>query len=177
MGPTLTLLLLILSRPDCCVASHGGRSSPLRHLTRDPLAQSRLVRTQWHQRHPPAADIRPKIQPWPFPGHATTSNLKPPGVTPSSKERPASDFPISGRDPPPGGGSPLPLLAPTADTSIPLAPFNKGQGRASANGKCGRRAATRTRREGRQDKEEVGEASQQQLPPQGSSDASRALRP
>ena len=51
VGLTWTLLLLILSGPDRCVASYGGRSSPLRHLTRDPLAQSRLVRTQWHQSH------------------------------------------------------------------------------------------------------------------------------
>ena len=114
VGLTWTLLLLILSGPDRCVASYGGRSSPLRHLTRDPLAQSRLVRTQWHQRHPPAADIRPRTQPWPSPDHATTSSIKPPGVTPSS-----------GQEPTPGGGSPPPLLAPTADTSTPPAPFNE----------------------------------------------------
>ena len=46
------------------MASHGGRSSPLRHLTRDPLAQSRLVRTQWHQSHRSAAYTLPKAQSW-----------------------------------------------------------------------------------------------------------------
>ena len=99
MGLTWTLLLLILSGPDRCVASHGGRSSPLRHLTRDPLAQNRLVRTQWHQRHHPAADIRPRTQPWLSPDHAATLSTRPPGVPPSSGREPV----IGGQRPGQGG--------------------------------------------------------------------------
>ena len=80
VGLTWTLLLLILSGPDRCVASYGGRSSPLRHLTRDPLAQSRLVRTQWHQSHRSAAVIQPKTQSWLPPDYmAATLSARPPG--------------------------------------------------------------------------------------------------
>ena len=100
VGLTWTLLLLILSGPDRCVASHGGRSSPLRHLTRDPLAQSRLVRTQWHQSHRSAADIQPKTQSWLPPDHAAaTLSARPPGVFPSSSQEPV----IGGQRPGQGG--------------------------------------------------------------------------